>query len=312
VGFEVVLGNRVAVRLKNSIILFDPKVADFFSFVSHSHIDHSPYHVFSPIYATKETIDLLRVADPFLDAKEVKLNKWYDFDDFRVKFLSAGHILGSSQILVEIEGKSILYSGDISLESNPTCRPIGIEQADILIVEATYGNPNFILPRKEEVVEKFLKWVRKRLFEGKRVIIGAYQIGKSQEVIKILNEEGIVPKVTETIRRYSEVYKKNGVKLEFTSEESDVLIKPIQLIRKNEEACVMTGWVNFGFFNTFGFPLSDHADFNQLLEFVELVCPKKVICIHGYAKELAHSIRKKLGINAVSLLGLQKFKIELE
>ena len=205
-NFEILAGNRVAIRSSSFTILLDPKISDFISFISHAHADHSPYQIISPPFCTKETCDILKISNPFFESKPLKLNKTYKLmDDIRVKLISAGHILGSSQIYLEIGEKSILYSGDIKLESSLTCKPIDIENADILIVEATYGLPQYKLPSMEKVREDFISWIKKKLREGRRIEIGAYPIGKSQEAIKILNEEGIIPRVTETIRRYSEV-----------------------------------------------------------------------------------------------------------
>lgn len=306
-NFRIIAGNRIAIKSSNFTILLDPKISDFISFVTHSHADHSPNHIISPPHCTPETCDLLRVSNPFLNSKTLRIGKTYKLnDDLKVKLLNAGHMLGSSQVLLDLGEKTILYSGDVKLEPSLTCKPIDIEEADILIVEATYGTPKYKLPSMERVREDFVSWVKEKLRKGKKIEVGAYPVGKSQEAIKILNEEGIVPKVTETIRRYSEVYQKHGVKLEFVSrrEESDVLIKPIgHTKRKDPKAvsCVLTGWVKFGVIKTFGFPLSDHCDFKQLLEYIERVNPKEVYCVHGYEKELAKAIRKKLGIKAFTL-----------
>jgi len=208
--------------------------------------------------------------------------------------------LGSAQIFIETPEASILYSGDFKVSENLTTLPLEVRNADILITEATYGNPRYIFPQQEKTKEEFVKWVKSEIRKGNEVHVGAYPIGKSQEAIKILNEEGIIPKVTETIRRYSEVYKKFGVKLEFTSEDSEVLIKPIGLIRNKEgvKNCILTGWTLYNEKGIFGFPISDHADFPQILEYVEMVKPKIVYCFHGFEDILCKEIKKRLGIEA--------------
>lgn len=300
---KIFYGNGIGVQIKKSLTLLDPKVADFISFVSHAHGDHVPDSIITKPFLSPETLDLIRVADPFFEGNPVK--RKVIFDDFAARLLDAGHILGSKQIYIEADGLSLLYSGDIKLKNSYTANPIEIKHADILITETTYGYPGYRLPNQELVREVFVRWVKKNLREGYRIEIGAYQVGKSQEVVKILNEEGIIPKVTATIKRFCDVYRKYGVKLEYFSgsEKADVIIKPMSLVIKNAgkrdvKACVLTGWAEFKDLRVPGFPLSDHADFYQLLEYVRLVNPKIVYCTHGYAEEFCKEVRRKLKIKA--------------
>jgi len=299
-------GNGIAVRFGKNAVLFDPHVSDMISFVSHAHADHSPYSCVTKPYCTAETFELIKLRDPTFEANVVKENEKIKFDDFTVKLIPAGHVLGSVQTLIEADGKKILYTGDFKTSSSLTCKPIKIEEADVLITESTYGMPNYVFEPIENVRKNIVKWVKQQLADNFSVDLGGYHIGKAQEAIKLLNENGMQPKVSETIRQYSEVYKKHGVKLEFTKpkEESNIFVKPMHLLkfnkRKDVKVAALTGWSLVERF-PFGFPLSDHCDFNQIMEFVEQVNPKRVYCIHGYTNELAKEIKKKLRINAKSL-----------
>ena len=140
-----------------------------------------------------------------------------------------------------------------------------------------------------------------------QVNIGAYSIGKSQEAIKILNQEGIVPQISDTIKKYCEVYQKFGVKLKYlgNDEPSNISIRPMHLINHSDnnmtKNCVLTGWAETRDYGIKGFSLSDHCDFKQLLEFVRKVNPKKVFVVHGSEKEFSKAIREKLKIPAQPL-----------
>ncbi|OYT42487.1 MAG: hypothetical protein B6U78_01145 [Candidatus Aenigmarchaeota archaeon ex4484_224] len=304
---KIILGNRFGIKKEKITILLDPIISDFHSFISHAHGDHSPIEIIKEPFATKETSALLKVSNPEFSFKEVSYNKKVKLDNFSFEFLNAGHILGSSQIYFEFDGFSLLYTGDINTKDTFLIKKAKPKEADILMIESTYGYPGYKFPNQEEVVNLFIKWVKNQLKKGYKVEIGAYQIGKAQEAIKILNEFGIVPKVTETIRRYSEVYKKFGIKLNYCSAKEnceDVLIKPVQLIRKSSskvKTCVLTGWALFRKLNHLGFPISDHSDFYELLEYVKQVNPKKVIVVHGFTKEFAKEVRKRLRIDAIHL-----------
>lgn len=296
-------GNGIAVKLDKQVILLDPKVSDLISFVSHAHADHCPFGFVTNPYCTEETYELIKLRDPYFEANAVKENEKIKFDDFSVKLINSGHVLGAVQILIEADDKTILYTGDFKVSSSLTCKPIRIHQADILITESTYGMPNYVFEPIENVRKKIIEWVKKQFEANFSVDLGGYHIGKAQEAIKLLNEHDIVPKVSETIRRYSEVYRKFGVKLDFLEpgEETNIFVKPMHLLnfnrRKNVKVAALTGWSLVDRF-PFGFPLSDHCDFRQIMEFVEQVNPKKVYCIHGFTQQLASEIKKRLGITA--------------
>ena len=64
---------------------------------------------------------------------------------------------------------------------------------------------------------------------------------------------------------------------------------------------MLTGWACFRKLNVLGFPISDHSDFYGLIKFIEEVNPKKVFVVHGYTKEFASEIKKRLKIEAVPI-----------
>jgi len=306
------VGNGTVAKFGGNTILFDPKVSDFVSFISHAHADHSPIGFVTRPYCTEETYALIKLRDPYFEANVVKENEKIRFDDFTARMIRSGHVLGGAQIFIEADGHTVLYTGDFKLSPSLTCGPARVEQADILITESTYGMPQYVFPKIEKVREELVKWVRLQMKSNFPVDIGGYQIGKAQEAIKLLNENGITPKVAETIRRYSDIYKKFGVRLDFLKpeEESRILVKQMHQLKnsgRNVKTCALTGWsldgnkLNGKTEADVGFPLSDHCDFNQLMEYVERVSPKQVYCMHGFAKELAREIRKRFKISAKPL-----------
>jgi Cft2 family RNA processing exonuclease len=246
-SFTVSHGNGIAVKYKKQTILLDPSFADFISVVSHAHSDHCPEEIIKKPYCTAETAEFAKIRNPSFHSNILKEGKPVKFDGFSIKLLSAGHILGSAQTLVEADGKSILYTGDFKVRENLTCKKIEIQNADVLITEATYGYPAYQIPDSKLVREQFSKWVKEQIKRNKKVNVGAYTLGKAQEAIRILNDEGIIPQVSDMVRKFSESYKKFGVKLEFLEkdESGEVEIKPMHVVsqlRGGETAnCVLTG-----------------------------------------------------------------------
>lgn len=301
-------GNGVAIKSGKEIILLDPKVSDFFSFVSHAHEDHVPYHIVKKPYCSEETYELAKLRHPDFKANVAKENKEIKFDNFSAKLINSGHILGSTQTLLNLDGTSVLYTGDFKTEEGLTTKKIDVPHADILITETTFGHPNYRFPPAEHVRKNIVKWAQEETGKGFSVSLGGYPLGKSQEAIKLLNNHDIVPSVSDTIRKYCEVYEKFGVKMDYleNGEEANTFVKPMHVVlqskaQKNMKNCVLTGWALTENFGVKGFPMSDHCDFKQLLEFVERVNPKKVYCIHGFNKVLAKEIHRKFKIPALSL-----------
>jgi len=296
-------GNGIAIKLDGQNVLLDPKVSDFISFTTHAHVDHIPQVIVNRPYCTEETAELIKLRNPNFEGNVVKENKKIKFDDFTAELIPAGHVLGSSQVFLEVDGTSILYTGDFKLWKNLTCAPIKIQEADILITEATYGNPSWVMPNDQKVRKDVADWT-KEISKNFTTHLGGYSLGKAQEAIKILNENGIVPQISDTVRKFSEVYNKFGAKLQFLEkdESSEVNIKPMHLIPDKDDAknkhAVLTGWSLFRNYGVQGFPLTDHADYNQLLVFIEAISPKKVFCVHGFDKEFTKTIREKLRIPA--------------
>ncbi|MEM7821265.1 MAG: MBL fold metallo-hydrolase [Candidatus Aenigmatarchaeota archaeon] len=300
------LGNGIGIKIGNQTILLDPKISDFISFISHAHSDHSPQVIIKKPYCTQETYELIKIRNPEFEANIVRENEKIEFDGFSVRLISSGHILGSTQTLIETESNSILYTGDFKISKGLTGKKIEIKRADTLILESTYGLPTFVFPSIKEVRKSIIDWVLEQNDAGLSVMIGGYTVGKSQEVVKLLNKEGIVPSVSSSIRKYCEIYNSFGSNLEFFEEQkTDFFVVPMHVAvltkKSRTRKCIVTGWSVIRDFGVKGFPMSDHCDFNQLLKFVEKVGPERVCCVHGFAKELAMEIERRLGIKATAL-----------
>lgn len=247
------------------------------SFLSHAHSDHtSGLSRQKRILASPETLELAGFAPEPVSCPGAKL-------------LDAGHILGSRQLLVDSDGQRTAYTGDISLKPNIFGWKAEIPQCDRLIMEATYGDPSYVFPPHEEVHEMVSRWVNGN--PSSNLVIGCYELGKAQEMIRILNENGIAPVVSGKTDAFSSVYEKYGVKLDrivVGSDEAEkamshrfVALLPMakakryfasrlaQAFERETLCAVATGWaLHHHFDSDASFPLSDHADFNDLVSFV--------------------------------------------
>ncbi len=144
-----------------------------------------------PIYTTADAEHSLTRLKGVGYAKANKLGP------FTLYFHDAGHILGSALIDIEVAGKRILFTGDLGRKKLPIIRdPVQIREADILIMEATYGNR---IHGDYEDVRNRLTEIINRIFQRKgRIIIPAFAVERAQEIVynlKILRKENRIPDI---------------------------------------------------------------------------------------------------------------------
>ncbi len=301
------------IRIAGTDIWLDPKRKKPLAFISHAHSDHLSFFHSTAITSLK-TATMIK---PFFKGNLRAIN-WGEkirIRDAIIELFPAGHILGSSQIMIEINGLRFVYTGDIKLSSSFTAERIQIRQCDVLIIECTYGNPRFIFPEREEVAEQIIKFVKGCFARRVTPVIVAYRIGKAQEVVKILGDSGIRIRLENSIYRITKLYKELGVKLlnfkpfpPFTPHREAIIVPPhkLYLVRPihRKKIAICTGWsldkdMISRFYHDVAIPLSDHADFSELIRYVTLAKPKKVYTIHG-DREFASYLRRE-GFDAVHL-----------
>ncbi len=302
------------------------KRSDVLVGISHAHSDHIALHT-SPTLFTPETSAFFSC--PSTRQHKLRYGDHMDVGDVRITLHNANHILGSSQFLIENE-TSVVYTGDLRLNESMLFKGCDVPHCDTLIIESTYGHPQFHFPEFREVSDDITKWAKQRLRHS-NVLFGAYALGKSQELIGLLNGVGITPVVHPRIAEFSTLYNENGAKLGFVSsgaaEAADAMRDPFAAIvpprlitpafvgaikNQTQRRCataLATGWGLLHSFRSQGidrvFPLSDHCDFYQLIDYVAQSAPKRVYTVHGYEHELAHEITKRLGIPARPLASSQ-------
>ncbi len=306
---------KSGITIKNGTkkIILDPSRQVKNGVVTHGHLDH----LVKDSYMTPPTLDILEVRKGEKRGKEIDYAVTKDIENFDVTLYPAGHVFGSAMIKVD----DILYTGDFNPLGGNTCKRAVPYDCDTLIIESTYGKREYSLPSKEKVTEDLIAWTEQQLEEGP-VVFGAYQFGKAQEIISLLNDIDECPKTTKEIAEISEVYNLYDQGLEFStgdlpSDNYTAVVSPNHLKRpagkivrdakkKGGTSAYLSGWCAFfPFYNSMEidaqFPFSDHAGFDELLEFVEDCSPERVFTVHGSTEELAEAIEKKLDIEASPL-----------
>jgi Cft2 family RNA processing exonuclease len=129
------------VSLPEHAIWFDPEVSRALAVVTHAHTDHSRRH--RETYLTAETLALTAARRRPKSARVIPFDSGQAVGGGTLTLLTAGHMLGSAQLLFEHQGASVLYTGDIKLRQPGGMPPTHIPKAQVLVLESTYGRPHF-------------------------------------------------------------------------------------------------------------------------------------------------------------------------
>ncbi|MEM2908842.1 MAG: hypothetical protein QW590_01845 [Candidatus Bilamarchaeaceae archaeon] len=278
-------------------------------FISHAHSDHTNgIKKEKKVIASEETLALINASSLRINVDGTKL-------------VNAGHILGARQLVLEEDGCKTVYTGDFSVKPNIFGMSAEIVECDRLIMESTYASPEYRFREPFEIYNTIAEWVRKN--ESKNIIIGAYELGKAQEIIRVLNEYcGIAPVVTERTAFFSSVYNSFGHNLDRvaigTTEAEEALrhpfigIVPMRLAKRRFAekltnaferktlVAVATGWALRCNYNVdAAFPLSNHADFYDLVAYAEQSGAKRVEFFDGDGEKVVNALSKRHRISAL-------------
>ena len=283
-----------------------------FAVVSHAHSDHTAPH--QSFLATAPTIDFMRVRLGDTVASRGILLPYrepYQHGSLKIELFPAGHILGSAMVYVKTEsGESLLYTGDFKTRFGLAAEKIQVPQADTLVMESTFGRPDFTFPPTLAVQEAIRGFCQKSYADGKIPILLAYSLGKAQEVLKILEEVKLPIMAHRAIRSLNSVYQKYGYSmpatrpLDFDNMEGHIVLMPPSVRKKLpaeiplHRTAMVSGWgikesARYRYRTDSVFPLSDHADYSELLQFVKQVNPHTTYLMHGSTAALASDLRRQ-------------------
>lgn len=244
--------------------------------------------------------------------------------DDRITLVDAGHVPGARAAVIEDpDGTTYCYTGDLSTREHRYLggfEPPGVD-VDVLVIESTYGEPEYVFPPPSEAAAAFREWVGET---DAPVLVFAYSLGRAQEVQLIVGETDRRVYVTDAVAALNEpiaaafdlAFDVERYGSDVTLDSSDALVLPAQTNRLSfverivEETgakkAALSGWAVDSSFRFAGgydatFPLSDHCDFEELLAAVEAVDPERVYTCHGSTDSLARAVRSRLGYEARAL-----------
>jgi putative mRNA 3-end processing factor len=284
--------------------------------LTHAHADHARpgsarYHAAAP------GIELLRLRlGPEAPIESHRYGEPFPLGRARVSLHPAGHILGSAQVRIEVDGEVAVVTGDFKRDPDPTCAPFEPVACDLLVTEATFALPVYRWPPAESVAREVLAWwdacARRRV----PAVLACYALGKAQRLLAELARLTERPvHLHGAMTGLVEAYRRAGVAMLPTVPVAEsargrdfagelILAPPSALgapwMRRFGDAATgfASGWMQVrghrrrrGYDR--GFVLSDHADWPGLLATVRDSGARRIIAMHGDGEPLVRHLRER-------------------
>ena len=239
-----------------------------------------------------------------------------------VSFHPAGHVLGSAQIRVESATEVWVVSGDYKRDPDPTCMPFEVVPCDTFITEATFGLPIYQWQSGRAIAQQIVDWWQSD--RDRPSLLFGYAFGKAQRILAELSHFSDRPVyVHGAVHALTELYRQAGVRMIPTipvseqprqySFNGDLVLAPPSGHRsswmkrfQHPQTAFASGWMAVrgarrrqGYER--GFVLSDHADWNGLVQTVQQTRATTVYVTHGQSEVFARYLQETCHIHALPL-----------
>jgi putative mRNA 3-end processing factor len=245
-----------------------------------------------------------------------------------VRFLPAGHVLGSAQIVLDYRGNRVVVSGDYKRRPDPTCEPFEPCNCDLFITEATFGLPVFRHPPDMQEIDKLLHSLT--LFPDRGHLVEVYALGKCQRVLALLRRAGYEAPVYlhGALIGLTQLYETLGIPLgpvlPLAGIPRDSLKGHVVLAPPGASAdpwsrrlpdprvAMASGWMRVrqrAKARGVELPLviSDHADWDELTATLDEVAAEEIWVTHGREEALVHyATRRGYRARALALIGFEE------
>ncbi len=309
--------NGILCEVNHKRVHLDPKNTDVtgINFVSHAHIDHLPTANGGTILSSVET-------NKIANLRGFKMENHIDsLDGFSL--IDSGHIFGAKGLLFD----DIFYTGDICTRKRGFLQGAKIPKCKTLITECTFGLPEFIFPTIDKIQKQVNELISGLYGKGIPVILMGYQLGKAQTITQLFGHwEPLF--FHDSVKEMNSLHQKLGIPLKDGIGHSEaekngllekkpwVMVAPMMSSKnkflqdmKSKYGAVtigFSGWAqssrfSFGRRADYSITMSDHCDFNELVNMVVQSEAEQVYTIHGFVDEFAEHLQK-IGISAQPLL----------
>jgi putative mRNA 3-end processing factor len=280
--------------------------------ISHGHADHSRWG--NKKYITHhDNIPIMKHRLGEIDVMGKAYGETFTINTVKFSLHPAGHVIGSSQIRVEHQGEVWVFTGDYKDEADGVCTPYDPVKCHTFITECTFGLPAFKWKPQAEVMAEINEWWQSNKADGRTSVLFGYSLGKAQRLLKHLDTNigeiythGAIENMTNVLRTRVDFPETKLITRETTKKElsGNLVLAPPSAhggtwIRKMVPyvTASASGWMTFRGARRRraidkGFVMSDHCDWDGLLNSIKATECEKVICTHGYTDIFSRYLRE--------------------
>lgn len=283
--------------------------------ITHGHSDHARPGM-KHYLCTPETSWFLKARfGNKISVETLPYNKAKQINGVSVQFIPSGHIRGAAQVVIEYKNKRVIISGDYKRQPDCTTEPFQEMTCDLFVSEATFGFPVYQWEPYTKVFKEIQDWWYFCFQNKKLAILHVYSLGKAQRILAHLEPIHFIF-VHPAIYQMNQAYAYSGYSLPHVIPLAELsccqprllqgalyLLPPQVKLQRNclaidYEIGAVSGWyaskkARAKSLYDRHFVLSDHADWNELLQTIRNTQAPHVVIYHGNGKAIAHVLQKE-------------------
>lgn len=299
----------------------DPWFPVDYAIISHGHADHSRSGNKHYLCQNDSKSIIKHRLGHDISIESLAYNEPKNINGVQVSFFPAGHVIGSAQIRLEYKGYVVVFSGDYKTQPDFISTPYEPVKCHEFITESTFGLPIYKWKKEEELQAELTNWVLQNQANNRTSVFLGYSLGKAQRIMKLI--EGVDDIYVHTaINNLNNAISGSGIELpkttllEYDFKKADIQNKIVilppallgsRMIKKipNAATAICSGWMHIRGNRRWkgvdaGFSISDHADWDGLLEAVKATGAEKVHVTHG-SQAVFSKYLNEIGIEAYEL-----------
>lgn len=304
---------RCGLYCREADLYIDPWKSVSRALITHAHSDHARWGMGLYI-AHEHCVPILKVRLGPVQTQGVKYGEVLNVNNVHISFHPAGHVPGSAQIRIEYKGEIWVISGDYKTEYDGLTPPFEPVKCHTFITESTFGLPVFRWKPQAEIFNDIQHWWKQNRDEGVTSVIQAYSLGKAQRILHNLNKNAGKIFVHTAVHNINEVIREINPEFsdyrQWTSEIPSEEFRGAMIIAPPGAAStpwinrfrpfslgIASGWMQLRGARRWqaadrGFVLSDHADWNGLIDSIRETGAERVLVTHGYTAAFVRWLRE--------------------
>lgn len=292
--------------------------------ITHGHADHARWGC-DRYWSSASSFEILKHRlGQNIHLETLPYGQKHKINQAWISFHPAGHLLGSAQIRVEVGSDVWVVSGDYKRTPDPSCEPFEVVPCDVFISENTFGLPIYHWPSPDQIARQIMEWWKNNAERGIASVVFCYALGKAQRLLNMLAPYAEKPIfIHGAIVPFIPIYEQHHIQLaptlpvssvekSFKFSQELILAPPsanqtpwIKRFFPYRTGCA-SGWMAIRGAKRWasydrGFTLSDHADWEGLLQTFQETQAKKVLLTHGFTDPLVQYLNTELQLPAAPL-----------